>query len=93
MNISNVFGTLDCHFQKGASKTVWQKKVCGVYGEGDVTDGMCQKWIAKCHAGDFSRAAAPRVGRPGAVESHAGQTLTEDRSHYSTGETGHTQSV
>ena len=53
-----------------------------------MTDGMCQKWIAKCHAGDFSRAAAPRVGRPGAVESHAGQTLTEDRSHYSMGETG-----
>ena len=24
-----------------------QKKVCAVYGEGAVTDRMCQKWFAK----------------------------------------------
>ena len=29
-----------------------------------------------------------RVGRPGAVESHPGQMLTEDRPRYSTRDTG-----
>ena len=24
-----------------------QKKICAVYGEGAVTDQMCQKWFAK----------------------------------------------
>ena len=40
------------------------------------------------HAGDFSCAVAPRVGRPGAVESRPGQMLTEDRPCYGTQETG-----
>ena len=31
--------------KKNTSET--QKKICSVYGEGDVTDRMCQKWFVK----------------------------------------------
>ena len=31
------------YFKKGKNATEMQKKVCAVYGEGAVTDGMCQK--------------------------------------------------
>ena len=27
--------------------TETQKKICALYGEGAVTDGMCQKWFVK----------------------------------------------
>ena len=37
-----------------------QKKMCAVYGEGAVTDGMCQKWFAKFPAGDFLLDDAPQ---------------------------------
>ena len=40
------------------------KKICAVYGEGVVTDQMCQKWFAKFHAVDFSLDDAPRLGTP-----------------------------
>ena len=59
-----------------------------MYGEDAESDGTCEKWVAKIHAGDFSCAVAPQVGRPGAVESHPGQTLTEDGPRYGTRETG-----
>ena len=59
-----------------------------VYREDAESDGTCEKWVAKIHAGDFSCAVAPWVGRPGAVESHPGQTLTEDGPRYGTRETG-----
>ena len=59
-----------------------------MYGEDAESDGTCEKWVAKIHMGDFSCTVAPRVGRPGAVESHPGQTLTEDRPRYGTRETG-----
>ena len=36
-----------------------KKKICAVYGEGAVTDGTCQKWFVKFHAGDFSLDDAP----------------------------------
>ena len=36
-----------------------KKKVCVVYGQGTVTDQMCQKWFAKFHAGDFLLNSAP----------------------------------
>ena len=60
----------------------------GVYGEDAESDGTCEKWVAKIHAGDFSCAVAARVGRPGPVESHPGQMLTEDGPRYGTRETG-----
>ena len=40
-----------------------------MYGEGAVTDGMCQKWFVKFHAGDFSLDDAPQLGRPVEVDS------------------------
>ena len=40
------------------------KKIYAVYGEGAVTDPMCQKWFAKFCAGDFSLDDAPQLGRP-----------------------------
>ena len=60
----------------------------GVYREDAESDGTCEKWVAKIHVGDFSCAVAPRVCRPGAVESHPWQTLPEDGPHYGTWETG-----
>ena len=64
-----------------------KKKVCAAYGEGAVTDGMCQKWFAKCHAGDFLRDDTPRWGRPVEVDSDQIKTWIENNQHYSTGET------
>ena len=43
--------------------------ICTVYGEGTVTDRMCQKWFAKFRAGDFSLDDAPQSGRPVGVDS------------------------
>ena len=45
--------TLYC-YKKGKNKTEMQKKICAVYGEGAVTDQVCQKWFVKFCAGDFS---------------------------------------
>ena len=39
------------------------KKGKKAYGEGAVTDQMCQKWFVKFHAGDFSLDNAPQLGR------------------------------
>ena len=36
------------YFKKGQNTTETQKQICAVCGEGAVTDGMCQKWFAKC---------------------------------------------
>ena len=36
------------------------KKICAVYGEGAVTDQICQKWFVKFRAGDFTLDNAPR---------------------------------
>ena len=41
------------YFNKGKNETKMQKKICLVYGEGAVTDRMCQKWFLKFHAGDL----------------------------------------
>ena len=46
-----------------------QTKICAVYGDGAVTDGMCQKWFARLRAGDFSLDDAPRSGRPVEIDS------------------------
>ena len=63
------------------------KKICAVYGEGAVTDQMCQKWFAKFHAGDFLVDNAPWLGRPVEVDSEHIETLTENNQRYSTPET------
>ena len=41
------------YFKKGKNTTEMQKKICAVYGEGAVTDGIYQKWFVRFHAGDF----------------------------------------
>ena len=58
------------------------KKICAVYGEGALTDGMCQKWFVKFHAGDFSLNNAPQLGRPLEVDSNQIKTLTENNQYY-----------
>ena len=35
------------YFKKGKNATEIQKKICVVYGEGSVTDHVCQKWFVK----------------------------------------------
>ena len=35
------------YFKKGTNATETQKKICIAYGEGTVTDQMCQKWFVK----------------------------------------------
>ena len=33
------------YFKKSKNATEMHKKICAVYGEGAVTDRMCQKWF------------------------------------------------
>ena len=35
------------YFKKVKNTTETQKTICAVYGEGAVTDRMCQKWFVK----------------------------------------------
>ena len=74
------------YFKKGKNATETQKKICAVYGEGAVTDRMCQKWFAKFHAGDFSLDAASRSGRPVEADSDQIETVTENNQCYATQE-------
>ena len=51
---------------------------CTVYGEGAVTDQMCQKWFVKFCAGDFSLDDAPWLDRPVEVGSNQIEALIEN---------------
>ena len=42
------------YFKKGKNTTEMQKEICAVYGEGAVTDWMCQNWFARFCVGDVS---------------------------------------
>ena len=55
------------------------KKICIVYGEGAVTDQMCQKWFAKFSAGAFSMDNVPWLDRPVEVDSNQIKTLTDNQ--------------
>ena len=81
-----------CTFKKGKNtkKQHTQKKICAVYGEGAVTDQMCQNWFAKFHAGDFSLDDASRLGRPVEVDSNQIETLIENNQLYHVGDRQHT---
>ena len=35
------------YFKKGKNAIETQEKICAVYGDGAVTERMCQKWFAK----------------------------------------------
>ena len=54
-----------------------------MYGEGAVTDQMCQKWLVKFHAGDFSLDNAAQPCKPGEVNNDQIETLIENNQHYS----------
>ena len=41
------------YFKKSKNATEMQKRISAVYGEGAVTEQMCQKWFVKFHARDF----------------------------------------
>ena len=75
------------YFKKGKNTTETQKKIFTVYGEGAVTDRMCQKWFAKFHVGDFSLGNAPQSGTPVEVDSDQIETLIENNQRYTTRET------
>ena len=64
--------------KKGKNATEMPKKICAVYGEGAVTDWMCQKWFVKFCAGDFSLYDAPRSSRSIKVVSDQIKTLIEN---------------
>ena len=57
------------YFKKGKNSTETQRKICAVYGEGAVTDQMCQKWFARFRARDLLLDDVPRWGRPVEVDS------------------------
>ena len=47
---------------------------------------MCQKWLVKFCAGDFSLDDAPWSGRPVEVDSNQIETIIENNQHYTTQE-------
>ena len=74
------------YFKEGKNATETHKKICAVYGEGAVTDWMCQKWFSKFRAGDFLLDNAPRLGRPVEVDTNQIETIIENDQHYTTRE-------
>ena len=74
------------YFKKGKNATEMHKKICAVYGEGAVTDRMCQKWFVKFSAGDFSLDDAPRSNRPVEVDGDQIRIIIENSQHYTTWE-------
>ena len=66
------------YFKKGKNATEMQKNICAVYGEGAVTDPMCQKWFAKFLVGDFSLDDAPWLARTVEVDRDQIETLIEN---------------
>ena len=74
------------YFKKGKSVTERQKQICAVYGEGAMTDQMCQTWFVKFPAGDVSLDDAPWLGRPVEVGSNKIEPLIENNQHYTTQE-------
>ena len=70
---------------KNTTETHTQKeKICAVYGEGAVTDRMCQKWFVKFHAWDFWLDDAPRLDRPVEVDGDQTETLIKNNQRYTT---------
>ena len=69
------------YFKKGKNIAEVHKKICAVYGEGVVTDQMCQKSFLKFHGGDFSLDDAPQLGRPVEVVRDQIDTLLENNQH------------
>ena len=64
-----------------------------MYGEDAVADQMCQEWLAKFCAGDFSLDDAPRSSRPVEVDSDQIESLIENNQLYHSGDSRHTQNI
>ena len=75
------------YFKKAKNTTETQKKICAVYGEGAVTDWMCQTSFRKFHATDVSLDVSPWLDRSAEVDSDQIETITEENQCYSTWET------
>ena len=67
---------------RNTTETPKKKRIYAVYGEGTVTDPMCQKWFAKFHTGDFLLENAPQSGRPVEVDSNHIKAFTENNQRY-----------
>ena len=63
-------------------KCNWNTKIYAVYGEGAMTDQMCQKWFVKFCAEDFSLDDASRSGKTVEVDSDQTETLIENNQCY-----------
>ena len=74
--------------KKGKNSTEMQKikkeKICTVYGEGAVTDQMCEKCFTKFQARHFLLDDAPWWGRLVEVDNDQIKALTENNQHYIT---------
>ena len=83
------------YFKKGknTTDTHTHTQICAVYGAGAVTDGMCQKWFVKFHAGDFSLDDVPPSSRPIEVDNNQIKTLTENNQRYTTQESANTLKI
>ena len=84
-NIEDGRNTQYLYLKKSKNATEMQKKnIYTVYGEGAVTDQMCQKWFEKFHVEDFSLEDAPWSGRPVEVDSDQMEILIEKNQHFTT---------
>ena len=80
------------YFKKGKNATE-TKKICAAYGEGSMTDWMCQKWFVKFSAGDFFLDDVPRSCRPVEVETLFETLIENNQLLYHTRDSWHTQNI
>lgn len=66
--------------EKNTAET--HKKICAVYGEGGMSDQMCQKWFVEFQAGDLSLGDAPQLGRAVEVDTDQVKILIEQSALY-----------
>ena len=79
---SNIFNILCFIISRKVKMQLKEKKICSVYGEGAVTNRMCQKWLVKILAGDFLLANAQWSGRAVEVDSDQIKVLIENNQRY-----------
>ena len=70
------------YFKKVKITTETQNNFCTVYGEGAVTDWMCQKWFEKFRVRYFLLDSVPWSGKAVEDDSDQIKTLTEDNQCY-----------
>lgn len=75
-------------FKKGLKAAQAHREICDVYGEGSLTERMCQNWFARFRSGDFNLDDAPRSGRPSEVNDDELLALVENDRHLTTDEIG-----